>query len=132
MRVPACRPMGTKGSASAIARAIIRVTIVDARTPAPQAATPAPSPAAQLSLTASSPRSSIQAAVSQGLAITFESCGSCGYQWVQLTSTLGFLVPVLHPAMIPAPMLTHALFPFSYLLLPAPPPRQPPGSPTLL
>ena len=51
--------MGTKGSASAIARVIVRVTIVDAQTPAPQAATPAPAPAAQLSITASSPRASL-------------------------------------------------------------------------
>ena len=33
--------------------------------------------------------------MSETLGIAFESCGTCGYQWVQLDSTPAFLVPVL-------------------------------------
>ena len=86
---------------------------VPARGPSP---TPSPAPA-QIVLTSSSPSSSIkvvlamtfwrlatikssylprQASMSETLGIAFESCGTCGYQWVQLDSTPAFLIPVQH------------------------------------
>jgi hypothetical protein len=89
-------------------------TSVPAPGPTP---TPYPMPA-QIMLTSASPSSSImvelamsfeairarelisrplQASMSQTLAIAFESCGTCGYQWVQLDSTPAFLSPVPPP-----------------------------------
>jgi len=111
------RHIEDKRSATAIAKVILHVHVFDPQTLSTRRAaptttpttipisTPGPAPV-QISLTPSSPRSSITATLGQTLAVVFESCGTCGYQWVQLSSTPDFLVPgstgAYTPPVVPA------------------------------
>ena len=51
-----------------------------------------------------------QASMRETLGIAFESCGTCGYQWVQLDSTPAFLIPVLPTPERPNPPYRSTLF----------------------
>ena len=117
----ATRPIGTKGSLIAMAEVIVFVNNLDAPSSASSriaAPTPREHSIVTISLNSSSPSSSIkvaiyclfpyyelilqlivpdsklQCSVGQTIAIVFETCGSCGYQWAQLDSAPAFLFPV--------------------------------------